>query len=142
MFVYTRIRDSLQHEFLFGSIQCMFANRRTIICSYSVRTGAINRTPTPTECALRIVHAHQCLSTYTHIYATCIHCREPIYRARISRNVRCGLSSYTNIYPRAPTVIRGVIIQFGVNGRDKSVPTPTECTLRLSTHNHIYTTNM
>ncbi|MBF1473299.1 hypothetical protein [Prevotella pallens] len=26
-------------------------------------------------------------------------------------------------------------IQFGVDGRDESAPTPTECTLRLSTHN-------
>ncbi|WP_276655801.1 hypothetical protein, partial [Prevotella pallens] len=43
LFVYTRIRDFLQHEFLFGFIQCMFADERTIICSYSVRTGAMNR---------------------------------------------------------------------------------------------------
>ena len=54
LFVYTRIRDFLQHEFLFGFIQCMFADERTIICSYSVRTGAINRTPTPMECTLQL----------------------------------------------------------------------------------------
>jgi len=50
----------------------MFADRCTIICSYSVRTGAMNR-------SLRL------------------------------RNTRCGLSSYTNVYPRAPIVICGCI---------------------------------
>ncbi len=34
-------------------------------------------------------------------------------------------------YPRTPIVIRVVFIQFGVDGRDKSAPTPTECTLRI-----------
>ena len=32
----------------------------------SVWMGAMNRTPTPTECTLRIVHVHQRLPTCTH----------------------------------------------------------------------------
>jgi len=45
-------------------------------CIYIIRAdGRDKSTPTPTECMLRIVHAHQCLSTYTHIYTTCTHCR-------------------------------------------------------------------
>ena len=59
MFVYARIRDFLQHEFLFCSIQCMLADEHTIICGYSVRTGAMNRTPM--ECALRLFMCNQCL---------------------------------------------------------------------------------
>ncbi len=34
-----------------------------------------------------------------------------------------------------PTVIRGVIIQFGADGHDESAPTPTECTLQLFMRN-------
>ena len=41
-------------SFLFCSIQCMFADGHTIICSYLVWTGAMNRSPTPTECTLRL----------------------------------------------------------------------------------------
>ena len=66
----------------------------------------MNRTPTPTECTLRIVHAHQCLSTYTHMY--------------------------THVHPLWCVI---AFIQFGVNGRDKSAPTPTECALRLFMYN-------
>jgi len=47
------------------------------------------------------------------------------------RNVRCGLSTYTNIYPRTPIVIRDCIYIIRVNGRDESAPTPTECMLRI-----------
>ncbi|WP_276737750.1 hypothetical protein [Prevotella pallens] len=47
MFVYTRIRDFLQHEFLFGFIQCIFAD------------GRDESPPTPTECTLWIIHAYQ-----------------------------------------------------------------------------------
>ena len=38
------------------------------------------------------------------------------------RNVRCGLFTYTNVYPRAPTVMRGCIYTIRVDGRDESVP--------------------
>ena len=131
----------------------MLADGRTIICSYSVRTGAINRFPT--ECTLLLFMYNQYLHHEHVIFTpraltftpTCIHCREPIYRARISRNVCCGLSMYTNVYPRTSTVMRDCIYIIRVNGRDKLVPTPTECTLQLFMHNqclstytHIYTT--
>ena len=59
--------------------------------------GRDKSVPTPTECMLRIIHAYQRLPT-------CTHCRDPIYRARILRNTRCELFTYTNIYPRTPTV--------------------------------------
>ena len=52
--------------------------------------GRDESAPTPTECMLRIVHEHV---IFTHVHqhlSTCTHCREPIYRARISRNTRCG----------------------------------------------------
>ena len=39
---------------------------------------------------------------------------------------------FTHVHP---TVIRGVIIQFGADGRDESAPTPTECTLQLFMYN-------
>ena len=106
----------------------MLANERTIICSYSVRTGAINRFPT--ECTLLLFMYNQYLHHEHVIFTpraltftpTCIHCREPIYRARISRNVCCGLSMYTNVYPRTSTVMRDCIYIIRVNGRDKLVP--------------------
>ena len=34
-----------------------------------------------------------------------------------------------------PTVIRGVIIQFGADRRDESAPTPTECALQITVYN-------
>ena len=74
----------------------------TIICSYSVRTGAINRTPTPTECMLRLFMYNQCLF-HEHVKFTHVH---PLW---------CVIA----------------FIQFGVNGRDESDPTPTECALRI-----------
>ena len=129
----------------------------------SVRTGAMNRSPTPTECTLHIIHAYQRLPTYIHcrgrfivpayygMYGvdnrvqpmfyprtptvirgcnlhnsvwtgainrplrlrnvrcglfTYTHCREPIYRARISWNTRCGLSTHTNVYLRTPYILK------------------------------------
>ncbi|WP_449023998.1 hypothetical protein [Prevotella pallens] len=56
----------------------------------------------PMECALRLFMCNQCLF-HEYMIFVLVH----------------------------PTVIRGVIIQFGVNGRDESAPTPTECTLQL-----------
>ena len=51
------------------------------------------------------------------------------------RNVRCGLFTYTNVYPRAPTVMSDCIYIIHADGRDKSAPTPTDCTLRIV---HVY----
>ncbi|MBF1451104.1 hypothetical protein [Prevotella pallens] len=72
-------------------------------------------------------------------------------RTLCPRNVRCGLfmrnqclfHEYMIFVLVHPTVIRGVIIQFGMDGRDESAPTPTECTLLLFMYNqclfHVYT---
>ena len=49
--------------------------------------GADLSCPHITEYTLRIVLVHQRLPT-------CTHCREPIYRARISRNIWCGHSLF------------------------------------------------
>ena len=38
------------------------------------------------------------------------------------RNVRCGLFTCTNVYPRTPIVIRDCIYIIRVNGRDESDP--------------------
>ena len=51
--------------------------------------GAMNRTPTPTECMLQLFMRNQCLF---HVYTIFV------------PTSRCGLSSYTNVYPRTPTV--------------------------------------
>ncbi|MEZ7711002.1 hypothetical protein [Prevotella pallens] len=67
-------------------------------------------------------------------------------RTLCPRNVRCGLfmrnqclfHEYMIFVLVHPTVIRGVIIQFGMDGRDESAPTPTECALRLFTYTNIY----
>ena len=92
--------------------------------------GRDESAPTPTECALRIVHAHQHLPTYTHIYATytnvyttCTHCRgrfivpayhgmyaaiiyvQPIFTPR-TRNIYPRTPTFT---PRTPTVMRDCI---------------------------------
>ena len=68
-----------------------------VLSSVCLRTGAINRAPTPTECTLQLSMHNQCLFhehvIFTHVHQrlpTCIHCRESIYRARILRNARCG----------------------------------------------------
>ena len=87
--------------------------------------------PTPTECALRIVHAHQCLSTYTHIYATCIHCR-----GRFIVPAYHGMYGVDNRVQPMFILVRPLwcmiaFIQFGMDGRDESDPTPTECALRI-----------
>ena len=82
-------------------------------CIYIIRVNGRDKSaPTPTECTLRLFMHNQCLFhehvIFTHVHQrlpTCTHCREPIYRARILRNTRCGLSSYTNIYPRTSIVI-------------------------------------
>ena len=37
---------------------------------------------------------------------TYTHCREPIHRARISRNIWCGLSTHTNVYLRMPYILK------------------------------------
>ena len=87
--------------------QCLFANTHWDMWLHlynSVWTGTINRTPTPTECTLLLFMYNQCLFHEYTIFVlvhqrlpTCTHCREPIYRARISRNTRYGLSTHTYI---------------------------------------------
>ena len=46
----------------------------TIICSYSVWTGAMNRSPTPTECTLLLFMYNQCLF-HEHVIFTHVHQR-------------------------------------------------------------------
>ena len=81
-------------------------------CIYTIRheTGTMNRSPTPTECVLQLFMCNQYLSTYTQRLhprtPTYTHCREPIYRARISWNTRCGLSTHTNVYLRMPYILK------------------------------------
>ena len=99
-------------SFLFCSIQCMFANGRTIICSYSVRTGAMNRTPTPTECTLQLFMHNQCLF-HEHVIFTHVHQRAPTFT------------------PRAPTV-----------GADLSCPHITECTVWITVYNQCLSSNI
>ena len=45
------------------------------------------------------------------------------------RNVRCGLFTYTNVYPRTPIVIRDYIYTIRCERHDESAP--MECALRL-----------
>ena len=90
--------------------------------------GADLSCPNITEYTLRIVYAQSMFIPRTrNIYPrtptftpTCIHCRGPIYRARILRNTRCGLFTYTNVYPRAPTVGSRFIVPayYGIHGVD------------------------
>ena len=72
----------------------------------SVWTGAMNRTPTPTECMLRLL-------------------RTPNVYPRTR-----------NIYPRTPIMICGCIytIRHETGAMNRS-PTPTECMLRLFMRN-------
>ena len=87
----------------------MFADGHTMICSYSVRTSAMNRSPTPTECTLRLFMYNQCLF-HEHVIFTHVHQR------------------LHHVHPLWCVI---AFIQFGVNGRDKSAPTPTECMPRI-----------
>ena len=84
-------------------------------CIYTIRheTGAMNRSPTPTEYTLRLLRTPNMYPRTRNIYQrtptltpTYTHCREPIYRARILRNVRCGLSTHTNVYLRTPYILK------------------------------------
>ena len=147
----------------------------------------MNRTPTPTECTLRIVHVHQHLPTCTHcdawlhlynsvritVYNQClssyVHCDawlhlyNSVWTGTMNRplrlwNVRCGLFTYTNIYPRAPIVMRDCIYTIRCErarwigpyaygmcaadcsrtptvGADLSCPHITECMLQLFMRN-------
>ena len=56
--------------------------------------GSDKSAPTPTECMLRLFMYNQCLF---HVYTIFV------------PTSRCGLSSYTNVYPRTPTVMHDCI---------------------------------
>ena len=125
----------------------MFANERTIICSYSVRTGAMNRSPTPTECTLQLFMRNQCLFhehvIFTHVHQrlpTCTHCRGrfivPAYYGIHAADNRVQ-PMFIHVHQLWCVI---AFIQFGVDGRDESAPTPTECTLRIVlVHQHLPT---
>ena len=99
-------------------VQPMFYPRAPIVirgCNLhnSVRTGAMNRSPTPTECMLQLLRTPNVYPRTRNIYPrtpsftpTYTHCREPIHRARISRNIWCGLSTHTNVYLRMPYILK------------------------------------
>jgi len=98
----------------------MFADERTIICSYSVRTGAMNRSPTPTECTLLLFMYNQYLH-HEHVIFTHVHQR------------------LHHVHPLWCVI---AFIQFGVNGSDKSDPYAygmytADCLCTIN----IYTTN-
>ena len=110
----------------------------------SVWTGAMNRSPTPTECTLQLFMCNQCLHhvhvIFTHIHQG-LHPRTPTVGSRFIVPAYYGMYGVDNrvqpmFYPRTPTVIRGCNLHNSVwTGAINRSPTPTECTLQLFMYN-------
>ena len=104
--------------------------------------GRDKSAPTPTECTLLLFMYNQCLF-HEHVIFTHVHQRAPTFTPRASTvgaDLSCPhITEYTvwiTVYNQCFTHVHPLwcvvaFIQFGVNGRDKSAPTPTECALRI-----------
>ena len=85
-------------------VQPMFILIRPLWCVIAFIQFGVNghdeSAPTPTECALRIIHVHQHLPTCTHCDAW-LHLYNSVWTGTMNRplrlrNVRCGLFTYTH----------------------------------------------
>ena len=106
----------------------------------------MNRTPTPTECTLRLLRTPNVYPRTRNIYPrtprftpTYTHCR-----GRFIVPAYHGIYGVDNrvqpmFYPRAPIVIRGCNLHNSVRtGAMNRSPTPTECMLQLLRTPNVY----